>query len=129
MKIYTSYLFKLGTELAISESQERMACVVRAKDAERFIKEAEKENARRWGVKQNVEEENVYILVDNELNVQNFTPNAPKLLCLHSSAINNNLEVTEYIKEFKQEFLKEMEKNADSKENNWKYIKHKKKNF
>ena len=33
-----------GTELAISESQERMACVVRAKDAERFIKEAEKEN-------------------------------------------------------------------------------------
>jgi len=75
----------------------------------------------------NNEEENVYILVDNELNVQNFTPNAPKLLCLHSSAINNNLEVTEYIKEFKQEFLKEMEKNADSKENNWKYIKHKKK--
>ena len=33
-----------GTELAISESQERMACVVRAKDAERFIAEAEKEN-------------------------------------------------------------------------------------
>ena len=33
-----------GTELAISESQERMAVVVRAKDAERFIREAEKEN-------------------------------------------------------------------------------------
>lgn len=33
-----------GTELAISESQERMACVVRAKDVERFIAEAEKEN-------------------------------------------------------------------------------------
>ena len=33
-----------GTELAISESQERMACVVRAKDAERFIKFAESEN-------------------------------------------------------------------------------------
>lgn len=33
-----------GTELAISESQERMAVVVRAKDAEKFIKEAEKEN-------------------------------------------------------------------------------------
>ena len=33
-----------GTELAISESQERMAVVVRAKDAEQFIKEADKEN-------------------------------------------------------------------------------------
>ena len=33
-----------GTELAISESQERMAVVVSSDDAERFMKEAEKEN-------------------------------------------------------------------------------------
>ena len=33
-----------GTELAISESQERMAVVVRAKDADKFIDEADKEN-------------------------------------------------------------------------------------
>lgn len=33
-----------GTELAISESQERMAVVVRAKDADAFIAEAAKEN-------------------------------------------------------------------------------------
>lgn len=33
-----------GTELAISESQERMACVVREKDVQNFIKEAQKEN-------------------------------------------------------------------------------------
>ncbi len=33
-----------GTELAISESQERMAVVVRAKDAEKFIDAAAKEN-------------------------------------------------------------------------------------
>ena len=33
-----------GTELAISESQERMAVVVRAKDTDAFIKAAEKEN-------------------------------------------------------------------------------------
>ncbi len=33
-----------GTELAISESQERMACVVRAKDADRFIEFAKAEN-------------------------------------------------------------------------------------
>ena len=33
-----------GTELAISESQERMAVVVAAEDAEKFMKEAEREN-------------------------------------------------------------------------------------
>ncbi len=33
-----------GTELAISESQERMAVVVRASDADKFIAEADKEN-------------------------------------------------------------------------------------
>ena len=33
-----------GTELAISESQERMAVVVRKSDADKFIAEAEKEN-------------------------------------------------------------------------------------
>ena len=33
-----------GTELAISESQERMAVVVRKEDVDRFIKEAQKEN-------------------------------------------------------------------------------------
>ncbi len=33
-----------GTELAISESQERMACVVEAKDVERFLEIADSEN-------------------------------------------------------------------------------------
>lgn len=33
-----------GTELAISESQERMAVVIRAKDTDKFIDEADKEN-------------------------------------------------------------------------------------
>lgn len=33
-----------GTEIAISESQERMACVVRASDARQFIQYAEEEN-------------------------------------------------------------------------------------
>ena len=69
------------------------------------------------------EEQIVYILTDNELIVQNFTPNAPKLLCLHSSAINNNLEITEYIKEFNEEFLKEVDNYGEVKENNWKIIK------
>ena len=71
----------------------------------------------------NNEEEIVYILTDNELIVQNFTPNAPKLLCLHSSAINNNLDITDYIKEFKIEFLKQMDSYEEGKEKNSKIIK------
>ena len=39
-----------GTELAISESQERMACVVAAKDAAAFIAAAEKENLEAYQV-------------------------------------------------------------------------------
>ena len=39
-----------GTELAISESQERMACVVAAKDAPAFIAAAEKENLEAYQV-------------------------------------------------------------------------------
>ena len=70
------------------------------------------------------EEEIVYILTDNELIVQNFTPNAPKLLCLHSSAINNNLDVSDYIREFNEEFMKEINNYGESKETNWKIIKH-----
>ena len=63
------------------------------------------------------EEQIVNILVDNELIVQNFTPNAPKLLCMDSSAINNNLDITDYIKEFTEELYKEMDKYGESKEN------------
>lgn len=49
LKIYLDVVPKkyeglTGTELAISESQERMAVVVAKKDSERFIKEANKEN-------------------------------------------------------------------------------------
>lgn len=45
-----------GTEIAISESQERMAVVVSAEDAERFIAEAEKENLQATKVADVVEE-------------------------------------------------------------------------
>ena len=69
------------------------------------------------------EEQIAYILCDNELIVQNFTPNAPKLLSLDSSAINNNLDVTDFIKEFNDEFYKELDKYEDIKESNWKVIK------
>ena len=67
------------------------------------------------------EEEEVYILTDNELIVQNFTSNAPKLLCLFSSHINNNLEITEYIKEFREDLSKEVQMHG--KEKNYKNLK------
>ena len=71
----------------------------------------------------NNEEQAVYILTDNELIVQNFTPNAPKLLCLFSSAINNNLEITEYIKEFREDFSKELDNYREEREKNYKILK------
>ncbi|MDE5769087.1 MAG: phosphoribosylformylglycinamidine synthase [Oscillospiraceae bacterium] len=45
-----------GTEIAISESQERMAVVVSAEDAEKFIAEAEKENLQATKVADVVDE-------------------------------------------------------------------------
>ena len=69
------------------------------------------------------EEQIVHILTDNELIVQNFTPNAAKLLCLDSSSINNNLDITDFIKEFTEEFYKEIEQYEDFKENTAKIMK------
>ena len=69
------------------------------------------------------EEEVAYILCDNDLVVQNFTPNSPKLLSFNSSAINNNLEITDYIKEFNDELMHEMNEYNDVKDNNYKTIK------
>ena len=71
----------------------------------------------------NNEEQIVHILTDNELIVQNFTPNAAKLLCLDSSSINNNLDITDFIKEFTEELYKEIEQYEDIKENAVKIMK------
>ena len=70
-----------------------------------------------------MEEEVAYILTDNDLIVQNFSSNSPKLLCLNSTAINNNLEITDYIKEFNEEFMHEMNEYSDVKDNNYKMLK------
>ena len=75
-----------------------------------------------WTLRNN-EEQIVYILTDNELIVQNFTPNAAKLLCLDSSSINNNLDITDFIREFAEELYKEMERYEEIKENSNKFIK------
>ena len=71
----------------------------------------------------NNEEQIVYILTDHELIVQNFTANAPKLLCFDSSSINNNLEITDFIKEFTEEVYKELDQYEDIKENSAKVMK------
>ena len=71
----------------------------------------------------NNEDKVVYILTDNELIVQNFTANAPKLLGFDSSSINNNLEITDFIKEFTEKLYNEIDQYDDIKENSAKIIK------
>ena len=56
-----------GTELAISESQERMAVVVRKEDAEKFMKLAEKENLETTIVAKVTEEPRVKMYWRNKL--------------------------------------------------------------
>ena len=62
-----------------------------------------------------LEQEVIYILTDKNLIIQNFTSNAPKLLYLHSSAINNNLDITEFIKEFNEDYISNVDKYDDIK--------------
>ena len=47
-----------------------------------------------------------YILTDNHLIIKYFTPNSPLFLGITSDVINNNIEITYYIKEIYQDFLK-----------------------
>ena len=50
--------------------------------------------------------EGCLVLTDIDLNIQNFTAEGIKLLNLNSSVIKNNIEITDYIKEFNEKFLK-----------------------
>lgn len=59
--------------------------------------------AQNW---EEIENQVSYILTDNELMIQNFTSNAVKMLNLNSSSINNLVEITEFIKEFNEDFLR-----------------------
>ena len=65
-----------------------------------------------------LEQEIVYVLTDKDLIIQSFTANAPKLLLLHSSAINNNLDITDYIREFNEDYISFIDNNNDEKESN-----------
>ena len=68
-----------GTELAISESQERMSVVVEAKDAEKFIKACEKEN---------IEAVIIAKITDNNRLVMNYKGN--KIVDISRDFINTN---------------------------------------
>jgi len=60
-----------------------------------------------------LEQEIVYVLTDKDLIIQSFTSNGPKILLLHSSAINNNLDITEFIREFNEDCIPH-EENVDN---------------
>ena len=53
-----------------------------------------------------IEQQIAYVLTDKDFFIHNFTPNSPKLLCLQSSTMNNNLDITEFIEEFYTEYYK-----------------------
>ena len=62
-----------------------------------------------------LEQEIVYVLTDKDLIIQSFTANAPKLLFLHSSAINNNLDITDFIREFNEDYVSNIDNMDDFK--------------
>ena len=47
-----------------------------------------------------------FLITNNLLKIQYFTPNAITLLGISSNMINSNIEITEFIKQFYEEFLK-----------------------
>ena len=65
-----------------------------------------------------IEQEVSYVLTDQDFIIRNFSPTAPKLLCLYSSDINNNLDITEYIKEFNDVYLASIDNYEDTNKDN-----------
>ena len=65
-----------------------------------------------------LERDIIYVLTDKNLIIQGFTPNAHKFLYLYSNAINNNLNITDYIRELSDEYASMIENGDDIKESN-----------
>ena len=69
------------------------------------------------GVNMNqIEHEIIYVLTDKNLIIQGFTSNAPKFLCLYSSNININMNITDFIRELSDEYTAAIENNEEEKE-------------
>lgn len=54
----------------------------------------------------NSKQSTCYVITNSYLTIQNFTPNAVNLLGMASAAINSSVEITEYIKQFYEEFVR-----------------------
>ena len=65
-----------------------------------------------------VEQETVHVLTDKHLIIQNFTANAIKILNLNYNAINNDIHISNYIKELNENIIKEFELNQPKEESN-----------
>ena len=63
-----------------------------------------------------IEHEIIYVLTDKNLIIQGFTANAPKFLCLYSSNINSNMNITDFIREISDEYNNAIESNEEEKE-------------
>ena len=65
-----------------------------------------------------IEREVIYVLTDKNLNIQGFTPNAHKVLYLYSNAINNNMNITDFIRELNDEYISAIDNMEELKESN-----------
>ena len=95
-----------GTEIAISESQERMAVVVAAEDADRFIKEA---------LKENIEATKVAVVTDDARLKMNWNGNT--IVDLSREFLNSNGAVKHTdisVSEPCESFSKDLEDNAET---------------
>ena len=63
-------------------------------------------------------QEAVYILTDKKLIIQNFSPNAQKILKLNPSIASNNCSINEYIKELNEKLISELETRIEKEESN-----------
>ncbi|APD08106.1 phosphoribosylformylglycinamidine synthase [Flavobacteriaceae bacterium UJ101] len=105
--IPTKYSGLNGTELAISESQERMAVVVEDQDVEKFIKLAEKENLEAVEVAEVTDDNHVSVLWKGEKIVHldrnfldtNGVRKQTQLKVVDSKNIQNPFENKEFTKE------------------------------
>jgi phosphoribosylformylglycinamidine synthase len=111
-KLPTKYAGLNGTELAISESQERMAVVVEAKDVETFIAYASQENLLAVDVAEVTDSGRMQIFWRGEMIVdldREFLDTAGTQKTMHAKAVSNSYVETQVITPLTNEqFKKEL---------------------
>ena len=111
-KLPTKYTGLNGTELAISESQERMAVVVEAKDVETFIAYASQENLLAVDVAEVTDSGRMQIFWRGEMIVdldREFLDTAGTQKTMHAKAVSNSYAETQVITPLTNEqFKKEL---------------------